>query len=153
MDTTCCASGARRSRAAIAVVNSLGAVDLVAAIVAEDAQAVVAEAVRHELAAQPSMRVLDLGDGPSVDDELPEPTGPKAVYFWGNVDAAIQADPEAFAHAMDALCTTITDAPRAWGEHVARRVVLIGGSALLSHLDGLADCLKRGVRYRYILVQ
>ena len=152
MDTTCCASGARRSRAAIAVVNSLGAVDLVAAIVAEDAQAVVAEAVRHELAAQTSLRVLDLGDGPS-GDELPEPTGPKSVYFWGNVDAAIAADPEAFEHAMDALCTTITDGPRSWGEHVAGRVVLIGGSGLLAQLDRLADCLKRGVRYRYILVQ
>jgi hypothetical protein len=69
------------------------------------------------------------------------------------VDAAIEADPEAFEHAMDALCSTITGGPRAWGGQMARRVVLIGGSALLAQLDRLADCLQRGVRYRYILVQ
>jgi hypothetical protein len=133
-------------------------VDLVAAIVAEEAQGIVAEAVRHELEAQASVQLLDLGSGADsgrlTDPVVPNAARPRAVYFWGDVDAAIEADPEGFEHAMDELCSTIVGSGgRPWGDHPARRAVLIGGNALLAQLDRLADCLKHGVRYRYILVQ
>ena len=160
METNCFASGARRSRAAVAVVNSLGAVDLVAAIVAEDAQASVTEAVRRELQAHEYVRVFELGTdsppglpaaGPSNSDESQRH---RDIYLWGGVDAAIERDPEGFEHAVEELCSTITRGGHTgWNAHTVRRVVIIGGSALLDRLDHLVHGIQRGVRYRYILVQ
>lgn len=157
METNCFASGARRSRAAVAVVNSLGAVDLVAAIVAEDAQADVTEAVRRELEGQKCVRVFDLGSSPVSD----LPSGPELdaqphrdVYLWGGVDAMIAQDPEGFEHSVEELCCTLAQggAP-GWTGNCVRRVVIIGGNALLERLDHLIQGIRRGVRYRYILVQ
>ena len=160
METTCFASGARRSRAAVAVVNSLGAVDLVAAIVAEEAQAGVTAAVRRELEAQECVRVFDLGTDatPEMPDagleDCAETQRRRDVYLWGGVDAAIQQDPEGFEHAVEELCCTLTPfGTSGWNGHTVRRIVIIGGSALLERLDHLIHGIKRGVRYRYILVQ
>lgn len=158
METTCFASGARRSRAAAAVVNSLGAVDLVAAIVAEDAQAGVSAAVRRELEAHDSVRVFDFGTATSP--EWPSPnseTGGGArrnVCLWDGVDAAIAQDSEGFAHVVETLLGTLAGGEsNCWSGSTVRRVVMIGGQALLERLDLLAHGVQQGVRYRYILVQ
>lgn len=155
METTGFASGARRSRAALAVVNSLGAVDLVAAIVAEDAQAGVTEAVRRELEAQQCVRVFDLGTSPTLAlpvDTTEDPVPHRDVFLWGGVDAAIAQDPEGFEHSVEELCRTLTHGAAGWRGSM-RRVVIIGGNALLERLDHLIHGIQRGVRYRYILVQ
>lgn len=149
METTCCASGARRSSAALAVVNSLGAVDLVAAIVAEDARAGVTAAVRKELEAHHFHR-FDVQNPGGV---LPESeSGQRAVYLWGDVDAEILRDPAAFRREVDELCSALAR-PDPDSPDSVRRAVLIGGAALLERLDCLAEAVHSGMRYRYILVQ
>lgn len=160
METNSFASGARRSRAAVAVVNSLGAVDLVAAIVAEDAQASVTDAVRRELNAQEYVRVFDLNlDSASGLYEEGLQGGEDSqrhrdIYLCGGVDAAIERDPEGFEHAVEELCSSIArEGHTGWNAHTVRRVVIIGGNALLDRLDHLIHGIQRGVRYRYILVQ
>lgn len=145
MDTTC-ASGARRSCAAVAVVNSLGAVDLVAAIVAEDARAGVMDAVRKELAAHHFLSVEDHQGVPEAAQDK------RAVYLWGDVDAEIRRDPVGFQREVEQLCCELARSGSSVGGSV-RRAVLIGGSALLERLDYLAEAVRDGVRYRYILVQ
>ncbi|MGV3720162.1 MAG: hypothetical protein ACO1SX_04555 [Actinomycetota bacterium] len=147
MDTTC-ASGARRSSAALAVVNSLGAVDLVAAIVAEDARAGVTAAVRKELEAHHFHR-FDVENPGGV---LPESAkGQRSVYLWGDVDSEILRDPAAFQLEVERLCSAL--ARSGSGATGVRRAVLIGGAALLERLDCLAQAVNGGMRYRYILVQ
>jgi hypothetical protein len=156
MDTTCFASGARRSRAAAAVVNSLGAVDLVAAIVAEDAQADVTAAVRRELETHECVRVFDLGtaSAPKLPTDAEDSERHRDVYLWGGVDAAIAKDPLEFEHVVEELCGTLTSCgSNVWSGHTGRRVVIIGGDALLERLDHLIHGIQQGVRYRYILVQ
>lgn len=148
MDTTC-ASGARRSSAALAVVNSLRAVDLVAAIVAEDARAGVTAAVRKELEAHHFHR-FDVENPGGV---LPESgKGQRAVYLWGDVDAEIIRDPAAFQQEVEQLCSALARSGSGTADG-GRRAVLIGGAALLERLDCLAQAVHGGMRYRYILVQ
>jgi hypothetical protein len=157
METNCFASGARRSRAAVAVVNSLGAVDLVAAIVAEEAQAGVTDAVRRELEAQDHVRIFDVGaasTGRLTAGTEDDGQRHRDIYFWGGVDAAIERDPEEFEHVVEELCGTLTHGESgSWNGQAVRRVVIIGGNALLERLDHLIHGIKHGVRYRYILVQ
>jgi hypothetical protein len=145
MDTSC-ASGARRSSAAAAVVNSLGAVDLVAAIVADDARAGVTEAVRKELEAHHFLRVEDHGPLPEA------PSNTRAVYLWGDVDAEIERNPAEFEREVQQLCSELVRSDSGMGRR-SRRAVLIGGKALLERLDCLIDAVQDGIRYRYILVQ
>jgi len=144
-----CASGARRTSAALAVVNSLGAVDLVAAIVAEDAQAGVTAAVRRELEAHHFLR-LDVENPGCVMPESGK--GQRAVYLWGDVDAEILRDPAAFQREIEQLCARLGRSGSGAAGGV-RRAVLIGGAALLERLDCLAQAAPGGMRYRYILVQ
>lgn len=140
------------------VVNSLAAVDLVAAIVEDDARDGVAAAVRRELDARESVRIVELGGSAlaltpagSARDERDSRSD---VYLWDDADAAIQQDPDGFERAVDRLCSSIASAtsiPR--GERAVRRAVLIGGNVLLGRLDRLVDYLRGSGRYRYVLVR
>jgi len=130
----CCASGARRACAAVAVSNALNAADLVAVLAAPDYQARLAEAVRRDLESGRGHQVLPveaasavwleqlcrsreyLGHlmprrrrNPILEDLIrdagpKEPAGRRAILEWSEVDSFIGEDDGRFDRVMEAVC-------------------------------------------------
>ena len=156
MDICSCASGSRRTTAAAVVVNSLGAVDLIAAVVTGEHQESVAASVREALRAQPGLHVLSAESRPrperwSVEaSELPNRT----VLLWEQVDALIEQDPNHFHQTAAELCRALGAGRTDAGEpNRLHRAVLIGGRALLDRIHALHELSGDEVRFRYILVE
>lgn len=151
VDICGCATGSRRTTAAAVVVNSLGAVDLIAAVVTGDHQESVAASVREALRAEPGLQVLTAESRPHPERWPAEGAGPsnRTVLLWEQVDALIEQDPSHFHQTAAELCRALgADAP-----YRLHRAVLIGGRALLDRLHSLHELSGDDIRFRYILVE
>ena len=154
-ELSCCASGSRRSAAAAVVVNSLGAVDLVAAVVSGDHQARVARSVREALGAEPGLRVLSVESRPRPERWRADgDESGRTVLLWEQVDVLIEEDPHHFQCTAEELCRALASREaNGSGSRRLHRAVLIGGRALAERLEALLELSGEQVRFRYILVE